>query len=120
MAGTSGWWWLQTPACLALPAGSQWSRLSLASGAGRCAGQPATCLLPSILPPCRGQPFTAPTYALLLHQWLLVHSEAGGEEQRLKHLNVLFSGEMPPLTTAGRRAGHLAQFAQLAPLSCLI
>ncbi|KAI7841005.1 hypothetical protein COHA_005233 [Chlorella ohadii] len=49
----------------------------------------------ALLALCRqlwGQPFTAPTYALLLHQWLLVHSEAGGAEQRLKHLNVLFSG----------------------------
>lgn len=44
------------------------------------------------VPPHRGQPFTAPTYALLLHQWLLVHSDAGGVEQRLKHLNVMFSG----------------------------
>lgn len=38
----------------------------------------------ALLALCRqlwGQPFTAPTYALLLHQWLLVHSEAGGAEQ---------------------------------------
>lgn len=49
----------------------------------------------ALLGACRqlwGQPFTAPTYALLLHQWLLVHEEAGGADQRLKHLNVLFSG----------------------------
>lgn len=39
-----------------------------------------------------GQPFTGPIYALLLHQWLLVHRDAGGADQRLKHLNVLVSG----------------------------
>ncbi len=39
-----------------------------------------------------GQPFTAPIFALLLHQWLLVHPEAGGADQRLKHLNILLSG----------------------------
>lgn len=39
-----------------------------------------------------GQPFTAPIYSLLLHQWLLVHPEAGGLDQRLKHLNILVSG----------------------------
>ena len=49
----------------------------------------------ALLAACRqlwGQPFTAPTYALLLHQWLLVHPAAGGADQRLKHLNVLVSG----------------------------
>ena len=53
----------------------------------------------ALLGACRqlwGQPFTAPTYALLLHQWLLVHAGAGGVDQRLKHLNVLFSGMSPP------------------------
>jgi hypothetical protein len=39
-----------------------------------------------------GQAFAAPIYALLLHQWLLVHPEAGGAERRLKHVNVLVSG----------------------------
>jgi hypothetical protein len=48
-----------------------------------------------------GQPFTAPTYSLLLYQWLLVHREAGGVDQRLKHLNVLFSG-MRASRVAGR------------------
>lgn len=47
-----------------------------------------------------GQPFAAPTYALLLHQWLLVHAEAGEPDQRLKLLNVLCSG-----AAAGRVAG---------------
>lgn len=49
----------------------------------------------ALLALCRqlwGQPFLAPTYALLLHQWLLVHPLAGGADQRLKHLNVLVSG----------------------------
>ncbi len=39
-----------------------------------------------------GQPFTAPIFALLLHQWLLVHPEAGGVDERLKHINILVSG----------------------------
>lgn len=49
----------------------------------------------ALLAVCRqlwGQPFTAPIFALLLHQWLLVHPEAGGSDQRLKHLNILVSG----------------------------
>lgn len=49
----------------------------------------------ALLAVCRrlwGQPFTAPIYALLLHQWLLIHRDAGGADQRLKHLNVLVSG----------------------------
>lgn len=49
----------------------------------------------ALLAVCRqlwGQPFTAPIFALLLHQWLLVHPEAGGADQRLKHLNILVSG----------------------------
>ncbi|KAL3154406.1 hypothetical protein ABBQ32_013879 [Trebouxia sp. C0010 RCD-2024] len=39
-----------------------------------------------------GQPYVAPVYALLLHQWLLSHPMAGGSEQRQKHVNVLISG----------------------------
>lgn len=39
-----------------------------------------------------GQPFTAPVFALLLHQWLLLDPEAGGSEERLKHINILVSG----------------------------
>lgn len=39
-----------------------------------------------------GQPFTAPIFALLLHQWLLDHPDAGGADERLKHLNILISG----------------------------
>jgi hypothetical protein len=39
-----------------------------------------------------GQPFAAPVFALLLHQWLLLHPDAGGADQRLKHLNILVSG----------------------------
>lgn len=39
-----------------------------------------------------GQPHVAPIYAMLLHQWLLLHKHAGGAEQRLKHLKVMVSG----------------------------
>lgn len=39
-----------------------------------------------------GQPHVAPMYAMLLHRWLLLHKNAGGEEQRLKHLKVMVSG----------------------------
>ncbi|CAD7699625.1 unnamed protein product [Ostreobium quekettii] len=39
-----------------------------------------------------GQPFVAAIYTLLLHQWLLESRDAGGAEQRQKHLNVLVSG----------------------------
>lgn len=39
-----------------------------------------------------GQACAAPIYALLLHQWLLVHPDAGGLEQRLKYINILISG----------------------------
>jgi hypothetical protein len=39
-----------------------------------------------------GQPFTAPVVALLLHQWFIIHPEAGGIDERLKHLNILLSG----------------------------
>ena len=44
-----------------------------------------------------GQPYVAPVYALLLHQWLLSHPMAGGTEQRQKHVNVLISGMQPCL-----------------------
>lgn len=39
-----------------------------------------------------GQPYVAPVYALLLHQWLLLNKDAGGQLQRQKHVNVLISG----------------------------
>lgn len=39
-----------------------------------------------------GQPFTAPIFALLLHQWLLTHPDAGGSDERLKHINIMVSG----------------------------
>ena len=42
-----------------------------------------------------GQPHVAPIYAMLLHQWLLLHKHAGGAEQRLKHLKVMVSGGCP-------------------------
>lgn len=39
-----------------------------------------------------GLPYLAPTFALLLHRWLLLRREAGGIEQRQKHVNVLMYG----------------------------
>lgn len=39
-----------------------------------------------------GQPYIAPVYTLLLHRWLLLHKDAGGQLQRQKHVNVLVSG----------------------------
>eukprot|EP00884_Botryococcus_braunii_P009457 jgi/Botrbrau1/18512/Bobra.0072s0087.1 len=39
-----------------------------------------------------GQPYVAPVYALLLHQWLLLNREAGGGPERAKHINVMVSG----------------------------
>lgn len=39
-----------------------------------------------------GQEYAAPIYAVLLHKWLLLKSEAGGVDQRLKHVNVLVLG----------------------------
>jgi len=39
-----------------------------------------------------GQPHVAPMYAMLLYQWLLLNKDAGGAEQRLKHLKVMVSG----------------------------
>lgn len=60
---------------------------------------PYFCKTPTVseelLAICRrlwGQPFIAPIFALLLHQWLLIHPESGGADQRLKLLNVLMSG----------------------------
>lgn len=49
-----------------------------------------------VLSLCRrlwGQPYIAPVYGLLLHRWLLLHTSAGGQEQRQKHVNVLISGQ---------------------------
>lgn len=50
----------------------------------------------SVLCFCRrlwGQPYVAPVFTLLLHKWLLLHPEAGGASERLKHTNVLVEGE---------------------------
>ena len=44
-----------------------------------------------------GQPFVAPVYSLLLHRWLLLNKDAGGQLQRQKHVNVLVSGPILPL-----------------------
>ena len=50
----------------------------------------------AFLAACRGmwgQPFVAAIYTLLLHRWLLERRDAGGLEQRQKHLNVLVAGK---------------------------
>lgn len=67
-----------------------------------------------------GQPFAAPTYALLLHQWLLVHAEAGGGDQRLKHLNVLCSGALRPhaaRAAAAAESGAVELLCACSPIS---
>ena len=54
-------------------------------------------LAEALLYVCRrlwGQPHVAPIYAMLLYQWLLLHRDAGGAEQRLKHLKVMVSGAL--------------------------
>lgn len=38
------------------------------------------------------QPYVSPVYAMLLYEWLLVHKDAGGAEQRQKHVNLLVAG----------------------------
>lgn len=38
------------------------------------------------------QPYVAPVYAMLLFQWLLANKDAGGAEQRQKHVNLLVAG----------------------------
>ena len=56
-------------------------------------------LAEALLYVCRrlwGQPHVAPIYAMLLYQWLLLHRDAGGAEQRLKHLKVMVSGARGP------------------------
>ena len=40
------------------------------------------------------QPYVSPVYAMLLYQWLLVNKEAGGAEQRQKHVNLLVAGAL--------------------------
>ena len=41
------------------------------------------------------QPYVSPVYAMLLYQWLLVQKDAGGAEQRQKHVNLLVAGALP-------------------------
>lgn len=38
------------------------------------------------------QPYVAPVYAMLLYEWLLANKDAGGAEQRQKHVNLLVAG----------------------------
>lgn len=52
----------------------------------------------NLLVVCRklwGQLYIPSIFALLLHQWILVHPDAGGIDQRLKLLTVLVSGAKP-------------------------
>ena len=41
------------------------------------------------------QPYIGPIYAMLLYQWLLGNRDAGGAEQRQKHINLLAAGLAP-------------------------
>ena len=38
------------------------------------------------------QPYISPIYAMVLYQWLLANKDAGGAEQRQKHINLLTAG----------------------------
>jgi len=38
------------------------------------------------------QPYIAPVLSALLYQWMLTHKDAGGAEQRQKHVNLLVAG----------------------------
>ena len=40
------------------------------------------------------QPYISPIYAMLLYQWLLANKDAGGAEQRQKHINLLTAGRL--------------------------
>ena len=51
------------------------------------------------------QPYVSPIYAMLLYQWLLVNKDAGGAEQRQKHVNLLVAGA-PPLHPPARMHAH--------------
>ena len=53
------------------------------------------------------QPYIAPVLSALLYQWMLTHKDAGGAEQRQKHVNLLVAGS-PSLA--------LSVFAPLVPL----
>ena len=46
------------------------------------------------------QPYISPIYAMLLYQWLLANKDAGGAEQRQKHINLLTAGLLPGLLSA--------------------
>jgi hypothetical protein len=45
------------------------------------------------------QPYVAPVYAMLLYEWLLANKDAGGAEQRQKHVSLLVEGGTAPIFT---------------------
>lgn len=45
------------------------------------------------------QPYISPIYAMLLYQWLLANKDAGGAEQRQKHINLLTAGPLLPFAS---------------------
>ena len=47
-----------------------------------------------------GLSIISPVYTLLLHQWLLLNKDAGGADQRQKHVSVVISGKTPTTTAA--------------------
>ena len=55
-----------------------------------------------------GLSIISPVYTLLLHQWLLLHKDAGGADQRQKHVSVVISGRFPGSCGRGCCAPHLA------------
>ena len=55
------------------------------------------------------QPYVSPVYAMLLYQWLLVHKDAGGAEQRQKHVNLLVAGARCSEAALGRPFRHPPQ-----------
>ena len=40
-----------------------------------------------------GLSYIAPVYTLLLHQWLLLNKDAGGQAERQKHVSVCIQGD---------------------------
>ena len=72
----------------------------------------------SLLYVCRrlwGQPYVGPVYTLLLHQWLLLNKDAGGTEQRQKHVNVLVSGKLLPAATQSLTSSNFQHRHLCAP-----
>ncbi|KAK9822986.1 hypothetical protein WJX81_000828 [Elliptochloris bilobata] len=62
------------------------------------------------------QPYIAPVLSALLYQWMLTHKDAGGAEQRQKHVNLLVAGVRQLLwgDVHGERTYFAALYAWLA------